>query len=775
MRSPLHGRTLEQSFSISAAFLVLCLIGTSLFVVENRVEENMRRGLEARGTAIARSIGAVATPSLLAYNYAALQMAAEGAARNEGVVFVAIHDKEGELAGLAGRAPQETGEQVRRESLFAAPSDVEVQREDDPRPERVIEVVVPVLVEGVAVPWGHVRVGLSYDIVNSELRHLGVQLALFGALLALSSVLCVRWLARRITAPLRLLAEGTEALAAGELQHRIPVSGGKELRDLARAFNTMSDRLQEKACESQIFHDALERLNATLEQQVLERTHALQESTVQYKSLVESSPDSILIVQDGTVKFVNRAFTETFGIPEHEVIGRELRISQIFDSSSAALAAGRIAAWELGESPSPAEVLGHDTKGRVRHLELRGSRIEYQGRPAAECLLIDMTESKRLREQLTESEKLRALGELASGVAHDFNNLLGAILGRAQLLRRRGVIPVIDHDLAVIEKAAQDGRETVRRIQEFSRTRRDKQFLQVDLAEIISDAMEITKTRWNDDAVLRKVQIKPSVEVSSPSPILGNASELREVFTNLILNAVDAMPQGGRLELTCATQGDRVIAKVVDTGVGMTDGIRQNIFDPFFTTKGSRGMGLGMSVVYGIVTRHGGKIDVETALGKGTTFVLDFPKSHEPQVAAVGTDGAALPQLLRPGRILVVDDEPDVAEVVKDVLASAGHEVDTAVSGTIAMQMIELSSYDLVFTDLGMPDMSGWDVAEKIRATRPGLTVALITGWGTSLDPAEAGRRGVSAVVHKPFEIDELLNTAQRFVGKAQAPTRSSN
>jgi signal transduction histidine kinase len=256
-----------------------------------------------------------------------------------------------------------------------------------------------------------------------------------------------------------------------------------------------------------------------------------------------------------------------------------------------------------------------------------------------------MTESKRLRERLSETEKLRALGELASGVAHDFNNLLGAILGRSQLLRRRKMAPDVDHDLAVIEKAAQDGRETVRRIQEFSRTRRDKKFENVELGEILSDALEITKTRWKDDALLRKVDIKPALSAAAVPPILGNASELREVFTNLILNAVDAMPQGGRLELSCRREGERVIAIVADTGVGMTEGIRQNIFDPFFTTKGARGMGLGMSVVYGIVTRHGGKIEVETALGKGTKFVLEFPVSREQTVTASGGDGAALPQL----------------------------------------------------------------------------------------------------------------------------------
>jgi signal transduction histidine kinase len=243
------------------------------------------------------------------------------------------------------------------------------------------------------------------------------------------------------------------------------------------------------------------------------------------------------------------------------------------------------------------------------------------------------------------------LGELASGVAHDFNNLLGAILARAQLLRRKPSMPDVDRDLAVIEKAAQDGRETVRRIQEFSRTRRDKKFETVDLDEVLSDALEITRSRWKDDAVLREASITPVFTERDSSPILGNASELREVFTNLILNAVDAMPRGGRLELSCRCDGARVLAKVTDTGVGMTDVVRQNIFDPFFTTKGTRGMGLGMSVVYGIVTRHGGRIDVDSAVGKGTTFTIEFKATQRRHLAAAGADGAALPQILKPGRI----------------------------------------------------------------------------------------------------------------------------
>jgi PAS domain S-box-containing protein len=168
-------------------------------------------------------------------------------------------------------------------------------------------------------------------------------------------------------------------------------------------------------------------------------------------------------VQGGEVRFVNQAFQETFGISKERAVSPHFRLESLFPIDEAAVVAERIRAWERGEPASPAQIVANDAHGRSRELELRGSRIEVLGRPAAECLLIDMTETRRLREKLADTERLRSLGELASGVAHDFNNLLGAILGRTQLLRRRGFPTDVDRDLAVVEKAAMDGRETVRR------------------------------------------------------------------------------------------------------------------------------------------------------------------------------------------------------------------------------------------------------------------------------------------------------------------------
>jgi len=760
IRAWFRRRTLERSFAVSTGALVVVLTLATLVLVHSRVAGMLREGLENRGQSMAASIAAVATPSLLAYNYPALQMAAEAAARDEGVAYIVLHDKEGNRAGIAGRVDLELVDGAIDPATRAEAwsDDLEVRAESGAL-EPVLEVSVPVRVDGVEQAWGTVRIGLLHEPVLAKLRELDLWLTVFGLLLAGAAVGAGRWSARRITAPLRRLAEATEAVAEGRGSHRVEVRGARELAEVARAFNDMADRVEDKARESRRFQEALEALNATLEEQVHERTLALEESEAQYKGLVEHSPDSILIVQGGRIRFMNRAFVDTFGIDDDAVRRRDFDLSRIFDPSSAALASGRIAAWEAGESSAPVEVIGKDAAGNLRHLELRGSGIEYRGARAAECLLIDTTEARRLRERLVDTERLRALGELSSGVAHDFNNLLGAILGRVQLLKRRPFDRSTSHDLGVIERAALDGRETVRRIMEFTRTRQASSPRPVRLDAVIADAVEITRTKWKTDAERRNVDVSLVLRTEEVPPVLGKDAEFREVFTNLILNAVDAMPQGGQLRLSCRREGGHVVAEVGDSGVGMTDEIRRHLFDPFFTTKGLAGTGLGLSVVYGIVSRYDGTVDVETALGRGTTFRLTFPVAEillDAADVAPGRRALEVP----PSRVLVIDDEPDIADILRDTLVSEGHEVEVALSGEEGLKKLALDGYDVVFSDLGMPDMSGWEVAERVRGMRPGLPVVLVTGWGASLDEDEIRRHDIAAVVHKPFEIEHLLSVA---------------
>ena len=389
----------------------------------------------------------------------------------------------------------------------------------------------------------------------------------------------------------------------------------------------------------------------------------------------------------------------------------------------------------------------------------------------------DVTEKKKMEQQLLQSEKLKSLGELAGGVAHDFNNILAAILGRVQLLRKQLAPPMgktekrgsaidLEKGLEIIERASLDGAETVRRIQEFCRRRGDqKDFVQVDLNELIENALEFTKVKWADEVQSRGIKIEISKALSSLPPIMGSASELREVFTNLINNAVDALPRGGEIRVQSCMNTEWAVITIEDTGGGIPLSIKDRIFDPFFTTKGPQSTGLGLSVSYGIINRHHGTITAESMEGKGTAFTIKLPLTGKADTKEDRREKVIPMQgKHKKARILVIDDEADVRELLRDILSDAGHDVEMAHNGCEGIEMFEKQPYDLVLTDLGMPVMSGWEVAGKIRQMNKCVPIALVTGWNVVLDDAALHSSGVNLVVHKPFQVDQVLNLVKEGV-----------
>jgi len=361
------------------------------------------------------------------------------------------------------------------------------------------------------------------------------------------------------------------------------------------------------------------------------------------------------------------------------------------------------------------------------------------------------------QDQLVRTEKLRALGEMASGVAHDFNNLLASILGRAQLVLQRVQNPQLRQWLQVIERAALDGAQTVRRLQEFTRIRRDEPFVAVDLNEVVREALEITQSRWRDEAVSRGVPLEVRNDLAALPKVAGDPVELREALTNLILNAVDAMPDGGVLTLTTAVGHGEIAVTVSDTGVGIPTTIRDRIFDPFFTTKGPQGTGLGLSMTYAILERHGARITVESEEGRGTIFHLTFRPATEleaPQAAPAAPASAGDVSL----RCLVVDDEPTVGAMLRDVLETGGHRAVVVSDGSEAIARFGAEPFDVVFTDLAMPRASGWQVARAIKEMAPAVPVVLVTGFGVELSPEERREHGVDLVLVKPLKIQEILD-----------------
>ena len=395
-----------------------------------------------------------------------------------------------------------------------------------------------------------------------------------------------------------------------------------------------------------------------------------------------------------------------------------------------------------------------------------------------------IAEQERIREQFSQMEKLSALGELASGVAHDFNNTLAGILGRAQLLLRTNDPEKIKRGLDIIVKTAEDGAKTVKRIQDFARQRRDHNFELVSIDQILLDASEITRPRWKNCAEASNIHITLDLLIGSNAMVMGDDSELREVLVNMVFNAIDAMPEGGTLSLRTETVDESVVIKVLDTGVGMYPEVGSRIFDPFFTTKGKAGLGLGLAVSFGIIRRHGGNIEVESQYGKGTEFRITLPvaKIAEQSVKQVEAAAPVLPPqppaTIQAGprlrtRLLVVDDEDFVRDLLGEILEGEHCDVYLAADGTQALAAFKEMEFDGVFTDVGMPGMSGWELAREIRQINKRIPIAVITGWGEAVGSHEQKAAGVDWIVAKPFTADriaELVRNIQGLGGGRPAP-----
>jgi len=367
---------------------------------------------------------------------------------------------------------------------------------------------------------------------------------------------------------------------------------------------------------------------------------------------------------------------------------------------------------------------------------------------------------QRAQAELVRTEKLRAVGQMAAGVAHDLNNKLAVIIGQTDLLRFQGTDARLEGALAAIHAAGQGGAEVVRRLQDFARQRPQAPLVPLDLASVVAEALEITRPHWGGTAQRHGAVVQIQNRVPAGVAILGNAGEVQEALVNLILNAVDAMPAGGSLELHTTgvaadsdpSAGSAVDLAVTDTGIGMSEEVRHQVFEPFFTTKGPQATGLGLAVVYGIMKRHGGRVAVDSAPGHGTTVTLRFPAAPlGAEIRSPTTAGA-------PRRILVIDDDPAVRDTICGLLQVFGHVVLAAASGAEGLRVLETATpqVDLVITDLVMPGMTGWEVARAIKSSRRPLPVVLLTGWGELDQPTgEAGL--VDRTLSKPIGSQDLL------------------
>ena len=469
-------------------------------------------------------------------------------------------------------------------------------------------------------------------------------------------------------------------------------------------------------------------------------------------NILESARESIYAVDgEGRFKWCNSATLNGLGLKREQFIGRSL-IDLVYDADRPRVSE-KLQLALTGQAQTY-EMRYFSSDGQLRYARVDNSPLVVDGRTTGVLgIARDITEQKEERERAARADKLRALGQLASGVAHDFNNSLAAILGRAQLLRRQVQDDAVVRNLEIIQTAAEDAAATVRRIQTFARKSPAKEFEHLDVADLLNDAIEITRTRWQNEARLRGLDYDVTLKAESGQITFGSASELREVFVNLIVNAVDAMPEGGRLLITSARRGSKLCLQFADTGTGMPEDVRQKIFDPFFSTKGAQGTGLGLSVSYSIIERHDGSISVASEPGGGTTFSIELPAT---EVAVELEKPEPESVEMRPLSILVVDDEPAVRETLADMLEVMGHRVLMAESGQEALQLLAINNCELVFTDLAMPEMDGWETARAIRKRCADMKVVLVTGYGTGTVPPAGEDKLVDGIIGKPFDFDQI-------------------
>jgi PAS domain S-box-containing protein len=501
-----------------------------------------------------------------------------------------------------------------------------------------------------------------------------------------------------------------------------------------------------------------------LHPEVADPEPASRSSTPEISDLaLDSMPQGVCLLDaEGNIIRVNRSVIRMQGDKMPEVIGRSPAVlfqdPAVFDKLFE-----RIAESETGQV-GRADVNLMTTKGETYLADVNLVRFgDVSGNIAGYILVIeDITRKKAFSEKVIQSEKLAALGTMAGGVSHDFNNLLMAILGHIQLILPQIEDEEIRRRLQNIEKAVYDGSNTVRRLQRFTERERDSKAVPstVDVEEAVKDVVELTRPRWKNFMERSGHRIDLKLDLMPNCLAAINASDLREVLTNLLLNGIDAMPQGGTMSFKSYCQEDQIILEVSDTGIGMSKEVAEKIFDPFFTTKGIGNSGLGLSVSWSLLGRYGGDIQVKSKPGKGTSFIIKLARTTNAKVQPVSKPEEGSGSF----RLLLVDDDPEILNILRDMLRLKGHRVVATSDGEKALELMDAGKFDLVLTDLGMPVVSGWEIAKRAKEKNRKTPVVMITGWGAQYEDDDLVSRGVDLMLSKPLSWDKLLTSIEKML-----------
>jgi len=474
---------------------------------------------------------------------------------------------------------------------------------------------------------------------------------------------------------------------------------------------------------------------------------------------IDQSSSTIVITNSkGKIEFVNPRFTELTGYTFEEVIGENPRILKSGKTPPGVYK-------ELWEAISS----GNEWRGEFCNRKKNGelywefasiSPVKDDKGVITNLIAVkdDITQRKQAEEALRQSEKLKSIGTITAGISHEFNNILTIISGKVQLLEMiHEDNKELTDELRVIIKAADDGAAISSKMLQFTKTAQEtKDLLPYDIIDLINQSIDFKKPRWSNEAQARGIEYKMDTKNMKEVPLITcNTTEIKEVFINIIKNALDAMPEGGSITFKTFSDENNVFACIADTGEGMSENVKKHIFDPFFTTRTPQGTGLGMSMAYGIMTRHGGKIEVESELGKGSTFTLQFPiqtktaNTLEVPMHEQETSNRNL-------RILAVDDDEVILNILEQFLSRDGHNIKTVDNGADAIKKIGSEDFDLVLCDLAMPNVFGYDIVKSLNGLKKRPKIGIISGWDDESAPAVDAESKVDFYLKKPFKHSDL-------------------
>ncbi|MEK6691449.1 MAG: PAS domain S-box protein [Nitrospirota bacterium] len=514
----------------------------------------------------------------------------------------------------------------------------------------------------------------------------------------------------------------------------------------------------------------LEVYSTQLEQLVEERTKELSSSEQKFRGLFDNANDGVVVLdKDGIIINVNKRFCELHSFEKDALIGTPVRLLEV--ESQDGKGEERMDRILKGES-FVFETEHYRKDGSKILLEVSSKEINIGGQLYIQSFNRDVTERKRLQEQLFQSQKMESIGVLAGGIAHDFNNILTAILGHAELLHEYSDLDASSRQkVKTIENSARKAGQMVSKLLSFAR-KGSLEILPISLNNVINDTIELVGKMMAN----RKISVKMELD-EKISAIYGDSNQIEQVVMNLILNSADAMHDGGTITVSTflvdlqskasrvhplLNPGKYAVLSVSDTGTGITDEVKNRMFEPFFTTKETgKGTGLGLAMVYGIVKEHKGVINVESQLGRGTTFEIYLPASDSVFHKVEKTSDYSM---AGQEKILVIDDESDVLNFVKEVLDAQGYSVIVTDNPIYALDIFKQihDSIDLVITDIIMPLVNGRELIKHFKMIKPEVKVIGISGY----DAGKTGRkdRDIDAFIRKPFESIYLLSTMRRVL-----------